>query len=148
LKTRHCLVVLFLITTLTLLMDIPVKTWLTSATLSLLLGTCALVYMAASCVLASRWSVVENVFGGLDRVYEVHKWLGIWALVFATYHFVFKANLDVWNSVPILELPKYWTRLVRPCCPGLVVTTQKSLASAAPPRRALSCLRTEATGVV
>ncbi|MCT8961042.1 ferric reductase-like transmembrane domain-containing protein [Pseudomonas veronii] len=112
-KTRHCLVVLFLITTLTLLMDIPVKTWLTSATLSLLLGTCALVYMAASCVLASRWSVVENVFGGLDRVYEVHKWLGIWALVFATYHFVFKANLDVWNSVPILELPKYWTRLVR-----------------------------------
>ena len=112
-KTRHCLVVLFLITTLTLLVDIPVDTWLTSATLSLLLGTAALVYMATSCILASRWSVVESVFGGLDRVYEVHKWLGIWALVFATYHFVFKANLDVWNSVPIMELPKYWTRLVR-----------------------------------
>lgn len=112
-KTRHCLVVLFVITTLTLLVDIPVDTWLTSATLSLLLGTAALVYMATSCILASRWSVVESVFGGLDRVYEVHKWLGIWALVFATYHFVFKANLDVWNSVPIMELPKYWTRLVR-----------------------------------
>lgn len=112
-KTRHCLVVLFLITALTLLAEIPPQTWLTSATLSLLLGTVALVYMASSCVLASRWSVVESLFGGLDRVYETHKWLGIWALAFATYHFVFKANLEVWNSVPILELPKYWTRLVR-----------------------------------
>lgn len=112
-KTRHCLVGLLLITALTLLVEIPINTWLTSATLSLIFGTTALVYMAASCLLASRWSIIENLFGGLDRVYESHKWLGIWALVFATYHFVFKANLDVWNSVPILELPKYWTRLVR-----------------------------------
>jgi hypothetical protein len=35
-------------------------------------------------------------------IYETHKWLGIWALVFASYHFVFKANLNVWHSVPIL----------------------------------------------
>ncbi|WP_350616871.1 ferredoxin reductase family protein [Pseudomonas sp. HY7a-MNA-CIBAN-0227] len=112
-KSWHCIVGILLITTLTLLIDVPVDTWLTSATLSLVLGTTALVYMAASCLLASRWRVVESLFGGLDRVYDSHKWLGIWALVFATYHFVFKANLDVWNSVPILELPKYWTRLVR-----------------------------------
>jgi len=113
LKASHCILGILLITALTLLIDIPVDTWLTSATLSLILGTSALVYMAASCLLASRWGVVESLFGGLDRVYESHKWLGIWALVFASYHFVFKANLDVWNSAPILELPKYWTRLVR-----------------------------------
>ncbi len=113
LKASHFILGILLITTLALLIEIPVDTWLTSATLSLALGTSALIYMAAACLLASRWGVVENLFGGLDRVYESHKWLGIWALVFATYHFVFKANLDVWNSVPILELPKYWTRLVR-----------------------------------
>lgn len=112
-KNWHCLVGILLMTALTLLIEIPADTWLTSATLSLILGTTALAYMAVSCLLASRWGWVENLFGGLDRVYDAHKWLGIWALVFASYHFVFKANLDVWNSVPILELPKYWTRLVR-----------------------------------
>lgn len=112
-KNWHCLVGILLMTALTLLIEIPADTWLTSATLSLILGTTALAYMAVSCLLASRWRVVEHMFGGLDRVYDAHKWLGIWALVFASYHFVFKANLDVWNSVPILELPKYWTRLVR-----------------------------------
>lgn len=112
-KTSHCIIGILLITTLTILIDIPSDTWLTSATLSLVLGASALAYMAVSCLLASRWRVVENLFGGLDRTYEAHKWLGIWALVFATYHFVFKANLDVWNSAAILELPRYWTRLVR-----------------------------------
>ena len=113
LKTWQCILGLLLITTLTLLLEIPSSTWLTSASLSLILGTTALVYMAASCLLASRWRIVESAFGGLDRVYETHKWLGVWALVFASYHFVFKANLDEWNSVAIVELPKYWTRLVR-----------------------------------
>ncbi|MFJ3408597.1 ferredoxin reductase family protein [Pseudomonas protegens] len=112
-KTWHTLVGILLITTATLLLEIPSATWLTSATLSMILGTAALAYMAMSCLLASRWGWVERLFGGLDRVYEAHKWLGIWALAFATYHLVFKANLDEWNSVPILELSKYWTRLVR-----------------------------------
>lgn len=92
-KNWHCLVGILLITTLTLLLEIPADTWLTSATLSLILGTTALAYMAVSCLLASRWRVVEHLFGGLDRVYDTHKWLGIWALVFASYHLVFKANL-------------------------------------------------------
>ena len=112
-KNWHWLVGILLITALTLLLEIPADTWLTSATLSLILGATALAYMAVSCLLASRWRMVENLFGGLDRVYDTHKWLGIWALVFASYHLVFKANLEVWNSVPIVELSKYWTRMVR-----------------------------------
>ena len=112
-KPWHSIVGILLITALTLLLEIPSATWFTSATLSMILGTTALVYMAMSCLLASRWQALESLFGGLDRVYDAHKWLGIWALIFATYHFVFKANLDVWNSVPILELPKYWARLAR-----------------------------------
>lgn len=112
-KPWHCILGILLITSLTLLLEIPSATWLTSATLSLILGASALACMATSCLLASRWRWVERLLGGLDRVYETHKWLGIWALVFASYHFVFKANLELWNSVPIVELPKYWTRLVR-----------------------------------
>ncbi|WP_025127457.1 ferric reductase-like transmembrane domain-containing protein [Pseudomonas sp. PH1b] len=112
-KTWHTIIGILLITTFTLLLEIPADTWLTSATLSLVLGSAALAYMAVSCLLASRWGFVERLFGGLDRVYEAHKWLGIWALAFASYHLVFKANLEQWNSVPILELSKYWTRMVR-----------------------------------
>ncbi|WP_443692508.1 ferric reductase-like transmembrane domain-containing protein, partial [Pseudomonas sp.] len=109
-KSWHCIVGILLITATTLLIEIPSDTWLTSATLSLILGTAALAYMAVAALLSSRWRAVEVLFGGLDRVYETHKWLGIWALVFASHHFVFKAYLDVWHSVPILEMSKYWTR--------------------------------------
>jgi predicted ferric reductase len=102
-----------LITLVTVLMQIPSETWATTATASLILGASALACMASSCILASRWHSVESLFGGLDRVYEAHKWIGIWALVFAAYHLVFKAELDAWELASILELPKYWTRLVR-----------------------------------
>ncbi|WP_205967833.1 ferredoxin reductase family protein [Paraglaciecola sp. 20A4] len=101
------------ITTTCVLFQVPMETWTTAATVSLIMGASALVCMAASCTLSSRWRYVEQLFGGLDQLYQTHKWLGIWALAFAVYHFVFKANLDSWDAAPILELPKYWTRLVR-----------------------------------
>lgn len=112
-KAWQAIVGIVLITSITVLMQIPSETWVTSATASLILGAAALACMASSCILASRWHGVEWFFGGLDRVYDAHKWLAIWALVFAVYHFVFKAELDTWELAPILELPKYWTRVVR-----------------------------------
>ncbi|WP_182407495.1 ferric reductase-like transmembrane domain-containing protein [Psychrobacter sp. GP33] len=112
-KAWQAIVGIVLITSITVLMQIPSETWATSATASLILGASALACMASSCILASRWHGVESLFGGLDRVYEAHKWIGIWALIFAVYHFVFKAELDTWELAPILELPKYWTRVVR-----------------------------------
>ena len=111
-KAWQAIVGIVLITSITVLMQIPSETWATSATASLILGAAALACMASSCILASRWHGVESLFGGLDRVYEAHKWIGIWALIFAVYHFVFKAELDTWELAPILELPKYWTRVV------------------------------------
>ena len=112
-KSWQAISSIVLITSATVLMQIPSETWITSATVSLILGASALACMASSCILASRWHGVEQLFGGLDRVYEAHKWIGIWALVFAAYHLVFKAELDAWELASILELPKYWTRLVR-----------------------------------
>ena len=101
------------ITCALVLVEIPVGTWASAATFSFAAGCTALVLMSASCVLGSRWHIIERVFGGLDRVYETHKWLGIWALVLASYHLVFKADLGEWQSEPIWELSKYSTRLVR-----------------------------------
>ena len=69
--------------------------------------------MAVACVLSSRWSAIEDLLGGLDRMYETHKWLGIYALSFAVYHFIFKAKLNTWELEPILELSKYWSRMSR-----------------------------------
>ena len=92
-----------LITSITVLMQISSETWITSATVSLIMGASALACMASSCILASRWHGIERLFGGLDRVYEAHKWIAIWALIFAVYHFLFKAKLDSWELAPILE---------------------------------------------
>lgn len=112
-KTWHAICATTLISAITVLHQVPPSTWATSATASLTAGVISLACMAIACILASRWGFIENLFGGLDRVYETHKWLGICALIFAAYHFIFKAKLGVWDTAPILELSKYWTRMVR-----------------------------------
>ncbi len=95
------------------LAEVPSATWASTGTLSLASGVTALVFMAMAALLGSRWTWLEDVFGGLDRVYEVHKWLGVWALVLASVHLVFKAGAPEWEVASILALPPYWTRLVR-----------------------------------
>ncbi|MCX7556299.1 ferric reductase-like transmembrane domain-containing protein [Xanthomonadaceae bacterium JHOS43] len=92
---------------------VPMSTWPTTALLSLGSGVCALSLMALAAVLGARWKSIESLFGGLDRVYETHKWLGVWALVFASVHLVFKAGVQEWQTAAILPLPGPWTRLVR-----------------------------------
>ncbi|KAB8198392.1 oxidoreductase [Lysobacter maris] len=93
--------------------EVPSATWPTTASLSLGAGVSALSLMALAAVLGARWKGVESLFGGLDRVYETHKWLGVWALVFASFHLVFKAGTSEWQTAAILSLPGPATRLVR-----------------------------------
>jgi len=95
------------------LAGIPRETWVSTGALSLASGVIALVMMAMAALLGSRWAWLEDVFGGLDRVYDVHKWLGVWALVLASVHLVFKAGAAEWEVASILTLPAFWTRLVR-----------------------------------
>ena len=47
------------------------------ALLSQYFGSAALIVMAISQLLATRFRVLEVIFGGLDRIYVLHKWLGI-----------------------------------------------------------------------
>src|SRR5690554_6807222 len=49
-------------------------------------GILAVVMMAVALVLALRLRVLERWVGGLDKVYRLHKWLGIGSLVLATLH--------------------------------------------------------------
>lgn len=113
LKSRLFLPLLAAVSVAVVLAEIPSGTWASTGALSLASGVVALVFMAMASLLGSRWNWLEDVFGGLDRVYEVHKWLGVWALALASVHLVFKAGAPEWDVASILPLPPYWTRLVR-----------------------------------
>jgi predicted ferric reductase len=76
------------------LLSVPSQTWPTTATLSLTCGVSALALMAAAAILASRWSLIEGGFGGLDGVYEAHKWMGVIALSLASVHLLFTREID------------------------------------------------------
>lgn len=94
-------------------LEIPRGTWPSTAALSLACGVSAVSLMAVAAVLGGRWGWVESWFGGLDRVYESHKWLGIHALVFASVHFAFKAGTQAWETASIVAMPPGTTRMVR-----------------------------------
>lgn len=99
--------------TIATLAEIPRGDWFTMAALSLCCGVAALSLMGAAALLGGRLKPLESVFGGLDRVYVVHKWLAVAALVLASVHFTFKAELSDWELASILALPPPATRLAR-----------------------------------
>lgn len=108
------LIALLLVTSLSVtLFELPRQDWFTMAAMSLTAGVAAFSLMGVAALLGGRLSPVETLFGGLDRVYRVHKWLGIWALILASFHLMFKAGMEGWDVAPLLELSPYWTRLIR-----------------------------------
>lgn len=64
------------------------------ALLSQYFGAAALIVMAISQLLATRMRFLEVIFGGLDRIYVLHKWLGIGALAFILLHDTIDAEID------------------------------------------------------
>ncbi len=52
-----------------------------------LLGGTAFLLMTCTIVLSTRAPVFENLFGGLDRMYQVHRVIGVFAALFALAHF-------------------------------------------------------------
>jgi len=63
------------------------------AVLSQYLGMTALIAMAISQLIATRWPGVEMVFGPLDQAYRLHKWLGLWALAASFLHDTIDADM-------------------------------------------------------
>ena len=113
LRPWHVILLLVVMTSALVLVEVPRTTWFTTATASLAFGASALALMGAAALLGGRWPVFESLLGGLDRVYLVHKWLAVWALAFASFHLVFQAELREWALAPIVQMPRYTTRLVR-----------------------------------
>lgn len=58
------------------------------------LGIVALIAMAITQLIATRLPFVEPVFGGLDRAYILHKWLGVTAMVAILLHDTIDADMD------------------------------------------------------
>lgn len=58
-------------------------------------GLLAMTVMSIGMLLAIRITWIENKLNGLDKVYRLHKWLGITALVFAIFHWL-TFNVPKW----------------------------------------------------
>ncbi len=112
-KSWQLITSLVTVSALLVAMEVPPDTWFGSAAASLAAGVAALTLMAAAAALSARWQWVESCFGGLDRVYLVHKWLGVWALGLASFHLLFKAGMPAWDTAAIVTMPANWTRLLR-----------------------------------
>ncbi|MEM7242592.1 MAG: ferredoxin reductase family protein [Pseudomonadota bacterium] len=74
-----------------------------SAVVSQYLGMTALIAMALSQSIATRWRGVEAVFGSLDQSYRLHKWLGLWALVASFLHDTIDADMRGLGRPPALN---------------------------------------------
>lgn len=57
------------------------------------LGLAALILMAWGQILSTRVSGIETLFGGLDRVYVLHKWAGIVAMIAILLHDTIDADM-------------------------------------------------------
>ena len=57
------------------------------AQISYFAGSCAAICMALGMLLSARPRAVETSFGGLDRMYKLHKYLGVAALLLFIAHF-------------------------------------------------------------
>lgn len=65
----------------------------TLALFSQYMGIAALIAMAISQLIATRFKVTEMIFGSLDQGYVLHKWLGIMAMVFILLHDTIDAEM-------------------------------------------------------
>lgn len=69
-----------------------------------LTGSIAIVYMVICMLLSVRFSFINNLTGGLDKAYVIHKWAGIWAFIFSVIHwFIEELFIDICKI--FFELP-------------------------------------------
>lgn len=64
------------------------------AALGIAVGSASFVAMALALILAARPRLPEPLFGGLDRMYRAHRWLGITALLAMVLHDMIDPDFD------------------------------------------------------
>lgn len=75
------------------------QAWMWREQALLLTGLWSFALMSLAMVLATRPVWLERPFGGMDRIYRVHKWAGILAVGFAALHWLVEMSDDVIKSV-------------------------------------------------
>ncbi len=65
-----------------------------AALLSQYFGVCALIAMSFVQIFATRIAGLETIFGGMDRIYILHKWLAILAMLLMVLHDTIDAEID------------------------------------------------------
>lgn len=68
-------------------------------------GIIAIAVMSVGMILAIRPVRLEPFFGGLDKMYRLHKWLGISALVFSIMHWAIKQSPGWLSGLGLITLP-------------------------------------------
>ena len=64
------------------------------ASVGIALGSGSIAAMSLALILSTRFRLIEPFFGGLDRIYVVHKWLGIVALTLMIGHNTIEPELE------------------------------------------------------
>jgi predicted ferric reductase len=64
-----------------------------------LTGLFAITLMSLAMVLSTRPAWLEQPLGGMDRIYRVHKWSGILAVVIATSHRLLEMSDDLFKAL-------------------------------------------------
>lgn len=76
-----------------------VNPWVVREHALLLTGLWSFALMSLAMVLATRPGWLERPFGGMDRIYRVHKWAGILAIGFAALHWLVEMSDDLIKAV-------------------------------------------------
>jgi predicted ferric reductase len=64
-----------------------------------LTGLLAITLMSLAMVLSTRPAWLEHPLGGMDRIYRLHKWSGILAVVFAASHWLIEMSDDIFKAL-------------------------------------------------
>ena len=64
-----------------------------------LTGLWAISLMSLTMVLATRPAWLERPIGGMDRIYRLHKWSGILAVIFAASHWLLEMSDDLFKAL-------------------------------------------------
>ena len=73
----------------------PTDIWWWRKQLIYVTGLASFVLMSLIMLLAVRPRWLEKPLHGLDKMYRLHKWAGIWAIGLAVSHYVLKLSKDV-----------------------------------------------------
>src|SRR5690554_655020 len=73
--------------------------WITYDNVLYVTGLLAIALLSITMILATRPAILEPVFNGLDKIYRLHKWTAILAIIFAVLHWLIEMNDDLIESL-------------------------------------------------